>query len=60
MTEKTYTAAEVKAMLDKSMKAFQSGMVQIIRECANSSHYNNLSGHDALVLVADKLENLKG
>lgn len=59
MTEKTYTAKEVKEMLGKSMNAFQSGMIQIIREYAVHSKYSELKGKDALSQVADKMEDLK-
>jgi hypothetical protein len=59
MTDKTYTAAEVKVMLAKSMEAIQAGMVGIIRECAEHETYQKQTAKDALHRVADRLEVLK-
>ena len=57
--EKTYKADEVKSMLDKSMKAFQSSMISLIRECAIHPKYKDKNGKDALNEVADRLAGLK-
>lgn len=56
--EKTYTADQVKNMLDQSMKKFQSCMVDILRDCAKSPKYINLTAQDALNLAANKIEKL--
>ncbi|TXH43384.1 MAG: hypothetical protein E6Q97_34220 [Desulfurellales bacterium] len=58
MTEKNYTADQVKKMLSDSMDKFRSSMVGLIRECAAHPKYATLSGKEALVLVADKLDEL--
>lgn len=59
MTDKQYTAADVKRLLGQSMEKFRSSMIGLIRECAVHEKYKGLSGEDALRRVADKLEELK-
>lgn len=58
MTEKTYTADQVKAMLDQSMEKFRSSMIGLMRECGRHPRYRDLKGGEALARVADKLEEL--
>lgn len=41
------------------MKRYQGKMIELIRECADRRLFLNLSGREALKLVADKLEGLK-
>jgi len=57
--DEKYTAEQVRTMLDKAMIAFRSGMIQIIREAAFHKDYRDQTAHDALIMVADRLEDLK-
>lgn len=59
MTEKTYTAAQVKEMLGASMDKFRSSMIDLIRECGRHPQYRDLKGGEALEKVAGKLAELQ-
>lgn len=59
MTEKTYTAEQVKTMLGDSMEKFRGAMIDLIREAARHPRYRDLKGGEALEKVADKLAELQ-
>lgn len=58
VTDATYPAEKVKAMLGASMDKFRSSMIGLMRECAGNQRYKNMTGEQALIAVADKLEQM--
>jgi len=56
MADKTYTGDEVKKMLGTSMNKFSGDMISLLRECAVHPKYRSMSAHDALIFVANKLQ----
>lgn len=53
------TNQEINDLLNDKMQVYKSGMIQLLRDCAGHDLWKDKSGKEALLLAADKLEELK-
>ena len=56
MSEKTYTETEVQEMFARQLADYAKGIFDLIRESSGHPLFRDLTGREALKLVADRLE----